>query len=59
MYRNKFLELIDDYTLELLLDYHSGCQSKGENYLKAFNILKKEYKFRSNERNNTTTGAGK
>ena len=49
--RNEFLKLIDDYTLELLLDYHLGCQSKGENYLKASNILKDEYKFRSDMRN--------
>lgn len=45
--RNEFLKLVDDYTLELLLDYHSSLKEKHKNYNNAYSLLLDEHKFRA------------
>ena len=48
--RNEFLKLIDDYTLEMLMDYHSGMKEQSKSYDNAYSLLIGEWKFRSKNR---------
>lgn len=51
----EFLKLLDDYTLEMLMDYHLGIKDKDTNAEIAYGMLINEYKFRKNERTTTST----